>query len=260
MSKGNKVFLLCAIPLTFVLVMFFWHKRYPDHADLLLRCLTPIGTISAVAFALYGDFLRGWFYPVQIEIQVLSDEERNQHADWGERDGRKNRRCYCHHLRVKNLTPQKTIINGRVWLKSISIIDDSRSRIEPINYAVPRLMTWAPSEYDGEKRTFLKDQTFDIGKTWDENEGFEFQIHEKQGLAQGLLHELKSKFLPGTTIECVFFVTAENYHEEKEFHFRILVRNTVLLPGKGVETSKVVSVDQTTAKNSARINDRDMLA
>lgn len=212
------LFLVCVV--VFVEVMYSWNKCDPQSNELFLKFLTPIGLITTVAFALYGDFLRGWFYPVEIRIEVLKEGETNQHIDKiYQADELVN--LYCHHLRVRNLTPKKTISNCRVWLKRISIVDASKPNEEDdeIIFAVPRLMEWAPSEYSPDKRTFITDQIFDLGKT--NKYGFELTIYREQKAAISTLSEQREKFKQGATIKCVIFVTADNYHEQKEYSFQI---------------------------------------
>jgi hypothetical protein len=223
----------------------------------LTKVLTPVGLVTAVAFAVYGEPLKAWFNPIELRIEVLSSDERNQHLD-SVQPSTDVRRVYCHHLKVRNLTPHTTLINCRVWLKRIFILDESRPTKpeESVVFGVPRLMEWAPSEYSPDKRTFANSEIFDLGQTWQNTlqpgdsrgglNGFTFTIHRDQAAAIELLKKYQDRFGAGGTLECVLFATADNYHAQKEFRFRIEVKPIKTFPGRNpeVEASEITAVEK----------------
>ncbi len=211
--KLKRVFTVLVVVFLFFGVMLIWDHEWPKYAEFFLRCVTPLGTITAVLLALYGDFLRGWFYPVEIKIIVPPDEETNDYLD---EIPETHRKVYCHHLRVKNSTPKKPIENCRIWLKTIEIKKEDKWNRIP--FTVPRLMEWAPSEYERNKRTFSTDQVFDLGKIYQDNAEFLLTIDRTQEAAKNRLKDMSPA---GTTLKCVFFATADNYLKEDPFTFEI---------------------------------------
>jgi hypothetical protein len=200
----------------------------PASADFLVKCALSIGTLSAVLFALFGDYLRETLDPIQVRIEA--PKESNTVID----------RClinnvptdvYVHHLVVRNLTPHKPIINCRVWLKKIFVQQVNNEWSDEAKFAVPRLMEWAPSEYSRDKRTFSKQQVFDLGRTLANNGGFIAAYDRDQGGA------VARQFAVGKKLKFVFFVTADNYQKEKEFCFEIEVPQSV--PGALVTPARV---------------------
>jgi len=128
--------------------------------------------------------------------------------------------CYCHHLRVRNLSTHAPIKNCRVWLKKVEVERDGQWKEENMDlrgqwgenrFAVPRLMEWAPSEYSRVKRTFYTEQVFDFGQTLSLNTGFLVTIWRKQG------GNFNALFPAGTKARFYFYATADNYVEEKVF-------------------------------------------
>ncbi len=220
--KSSRLFIAGIIAVVYFAVMF-WLRPYlgDKNGEYFLKCLTPFGVITAVIFTLYKEYWTEWFYPVKLKIEILPEGETNKDTDWPTVDGRK-RQAYCHHLRVTNLT-HKTIVNCRVCLKRVALVDESRSRTEEIIFAAPSWMEWAPSESVRDKRTFVKEQILDLGQTWDESEGFTFTIDRDQ---QSAINRMKGKFKPGATVKCFLYATADNYHEEQVFGFKIIVGDT----------------------------------
>src|SRR5471032_155185 len=52
-----------------------------------------------------------------------------------------------HHLRVVNDTPHRPLVNCRVWLERIQDEKSPDEFVEPVRFAVPRLMNFAPADY-----------------------------------------------------------------------------------------------------------------
>lgn len=206
---------LIAAGAVFIIGVFQVYGYDPATADFLVKCALSIGTLSAVLFALFGGYLRETLDPIRVRIEV-PQKEANNDFDENPNEGR----VYCHHLRVLNQTPYKPIKNSRVWLKSISPKKlNGEWDDEIMRFAVPRLMEWAPSEWDKDNRTFSIRQVFDLGKTFANDGGFLITIDGRQGAAKARL----KKFPVGTTHKCVFYVTADNYQKEEEFSFAITV-------------------------------------
>jgi hypothetical protein len=181
-------------------------------ADFVVKVALSLGTLSAVVCALFGEWLREWSDPIRIKITKPLTENNN--ADKRPTDQKYE---YCHHLVVQNCTPQKPITDCQIWLKRIFFKPEGDEWKE-IPFAVPRLMQWAPSEYSPEKRTFGHQQTFDLGVTVQNNEGFKLTI--KQG---GMFI---SVFKVGEKVRLVFVVTANNYSGDDEFPVEVDIHKT----------------------------------
>jgi hypothetical protein len=243
MSTIKKLIFLVVGIVFFIGCMFWWWDNQAKPAAFFVSCLTTVGVVSAVALALYGDFLREVFYPVRIKIEPVPERDSNQFIDT-EKINDKERRIYCHHLRVRNLTKGTLAKNCRVWLKRITAIDEFGSEIGPPLFAVPRLMEWAPSEWSRSERTFSTSQLFDLGKTLDDNEGFLLTIERDQGQALQCLNVTRETRKPGARLKCVIYVTADNYHQQEEFTFHIVVKSIRPSDTTSINASVVVAVSR----------------
>jgi hypothetical protein len=203
----------------------------PATADFLVKCALSIGTLSAVLFALFGDYLRETLDPIRVKIELPT--ESNTVIDKCLING-VPANAYFHHLLVRNLTPHKPIKNCRVWLKKIFVQQVNNEWSDEAKFAVPRLMEWAPSEYSRDKRTFSKQQVFDLGRSLQYNGGFIAAYDRDQGGA------VNRQFPVGSKLKFVFYVTADNYQKEEEFCFEIEVLQSVL--GTPVTPARVTPV------------------
>jgi hypothetical protein len=212
--------------------MVWWWREDPTTAEFVLKCVTPIGTVSAVIFALFGDYLREKIDPIRVSIEV--PDESNTVFD--RRDiGGKIFDVYFHHLQVRNMTPHRAIRNCRVWMKRVLVQNVTDEWKEEAKTAVPRLMEWAPSEYSKDKRTFTNQQVFDFGQTISQNVGFELTVYHEQG---GNFQQI---FQIGKKVRFFFFVTADNYQAEELFCFEVEVPQSV--PNQSVTPSKIRAVN-----------------
>jgi hypothetical protein len=206
---------------------------YPsDHgkADFILKCVLSLGTLIAILVALFGDFFRELADPIRVQIEVPG--ESNTAFDVAIVDD-EDVQVYCHHLCVRNRTPHRPIRDCRVWLKRISTQNED-GHWEETKFAVPRLMQWAPFEYSPDKRTFGTSQVFDLGITLGNDKGFKAAVTPAQGGA------FTTRFPAGKKVRFTFFVTADNYHKERDFSFEV----DVPISGKGalVKPSTVTAV------------------
>src|SRR5258708_17498773 len=146
MNRKLLWILIGAFLLFFVTALcLYWFFNLTAEADFLIRFVLSLGTISAVLFALYGDYLRAHLDPIELTMRV--PEQSNTFLDFRELEGGREIRVYCHHIRVKNLTSHKPVENCRVWLKRVLVLEPNDKWSEPMKFAVPRLMVWAPFEY-----------------------------------------------------------------------------------------------------------------
>ena len=214
------------VAILYVAAILTWWFDHPV-GDFILRCLTPLSIFGAVIAALFVDYLREKIFP--IEIKIVIPDESNTVIDENSLG-----RVYVHHLFVKNLTPHRAIINCRVWLKRIEVQQIDNAWMEEQKFAVPHLMEWAPSEYLHDKRTFIKQQVFDLGRTR-ENNG-EFLLAFKRDLGGAV----PRAFPTGKKLRFTFFVSADNYLDEKEFCFEVDVLPAV--QGYAATPAKVTAV------------------
>lgn len=185
-------------------------------ADFVVKVTLSIGTLSAVVCALFGDWLRELSDPIRVEIGVPAENNNILDDFRDERDGQVYK-AFCHHLEVINCTPQRPLENCRVWLKKISVEGLDGMWENKTKFAVPRLMEWSPSEYSRDKRTFSKNQVFDLGMTLSSNRGLRLTIERDQG------GNFNRYFSVGQKIKLVFVVTADNYTRSEEFSFEIVI-------------------------------------
>ena len=230
MKHKAVIAVLVLVLLCFLLtVVRYVYPSDPGEADFILRCVLTLGTLAAVLVALFGDFLREWVDPIQVRIEV--PEESNTAFDFRTVDD-EDVQVYCHHLCVKNETPHKPIKECRVWLKGIATPSEDGHWNGP-KFAVPRRMQWAPFEYSPDKRTFGTSQIFDFGMAFGNDKGFKVSVAPAQGAFTAL-------FPAGKKVRFTFFVTADNYHKEKDFSFEVDVPITA--KGACVSPSKVTAV------------------
>jgi hypothetical protein len=241
-NRDMKHRTVIAVVVVFLLLFFFADVHYvypsdPGEADFILRCVLALGTLSAVLVALFGDCLREWVDPVQVRIEV--PEDSNTAFDFVTVDD-EDVQVYCHHLCVINETPHKPIKECRVWLKRISTPSDD-GRWKGPKFAVPRRMQWAPFEYSPDKRTFGTAQVFDFGMTFGNEKGFKISVAPEQG------GTFTTRFPAGKKARFTFYVTADNYHQEREFSFEV----DVPIGGKGAcvtpSTVRVIQGDNSSS-------------
>jgi len=209
------IFICCLIGISIL------HFYRPIEAEFFLKIVLACGTLAVVSFALYGDYLKSKWIPIDVKIE--HPESNNNIFD---RIILRNTEytAYCHHLCVRSKSKHKPLENCRVWLREIAVLGLDGNWVVESGFAVPRLMNWAPKEYSPDKRTFSTTQIFDVGMTLSNNGGFLLTINDTQG------GNFKKQFIANETIRCTFYVTADNYLSEKNFHFEI--KTTSLVEGK----------------------------
>jgi len=135
--------------------------------------------------------------------------------------------------------PSQSVVNCRVWLKKIYVRKEVLNNApiwEDKKFAVPRLMEWAPSEWERDKRTFCTEQVFDLG--WKVQGEGAFQIVVNRALQAT---SIQLNYPSGQTIKVCFFITADNYQSEKEFYFDIEIPKSLhgeVMPAKVTPSSK----------------------
>jgi hypothetical protein len=207
------VFILFLGCVSFAVYDFVKVGNSDPQTEFYLKCAVPLGTLLAVLVALFGDFFRGAWESVRLEIKKPARE--NNFADKRPADQKYE---YCHHLVVQNNTPQKPIEECQIWLKRL-LFKPTEENWKEIPFAVPRLMQWAPADYSPEKRTFGNQQTFDLGVTLRNDEGFKLTV--RQGGA------FRSVFKVGEKVGLIFIATANNYRADEEFYAEIDVYKAI---------------------------------
>jgi len=189
---------------------WFYSFGLHDDAKFILDVLTAFSVIVAILMALFGDALRQHFDPIRLSIGI--PEVTNNFLDNPVLKG-KPTAVYCHHLMVKNHSPHRVIESCRVWL--VAILDqDPNGEFGgkgKVQFAVPRLMEWAPKEYSKDKRSFSDSQVFDFGEFFPECGLFKLRILEEQG------GYFTPDCRPGNKRRYVFHVTADNYVRSDRF-------------------------------------------
>lgn len=160
------------------------------------------GFIVAIITAVCSNYLKEHVDPIRLVIEL--PEVTNNFLDANEKGD-----VLCHHLRVKNLTPYRAVKNCRVSLIGIQDETNKKEFDETYKFAVPRLMEWAPNEFQKEMRTFTHFQVFDFGATRMSDGVFDFTNYSKQGgTFDGDCEQGKSR-------RYVFRIEADNYLESK---------------------------------------------
>ena len=224
------LYLLLAVVVGFFIAAIGYYSSDPVKADFLLKCGSTIGTLSAIIVALFIDSWKAKAFP--LKLRITTAPVNNTVTDYFEGENGSIFAKYCHHLLVVNDTPHKTVVNCRVWLKSVSHFEHGKW-IEKEVIAVPRLMNWAPSEWSNEERTFSTSQVFDLGVTVGGNGGFVLSVNQKLG------GNFERIFQVSSTLKFILFLTADNYQGYKEFTVKVVI--PVMIEGETV-TKSIVSM------------------
>jgi hypothetical protein len=183
-------------------------------ATFTINSLVSVSTLTAVLVALYGDRIKERFNRIRLKMEEPAANnifDRKAFAEGAIKD------VYCHHLQIRVLTPDKTVKNCIIWLTRIFLQSElDKKWEEPVRFAVPRMMVWAPVEFSPDRRTFNDTQVFDLGKTIANNVGFEIGTWEGQG------GNFNRMIAPGRRAGLVFRVSAENIRD-KEFCVEVYV-------------------------------------
>ena len=198
----------------FLVVAIGYYPSDPAKADFYLKCCSTIGTLSAIIVALFIDLWKAKAFP--LKLRITTAPVNNTVTDISEGENGRAYAKYCHHLIVVNDTPHKTVKNCRVWLKSVSHLEQDKW-VEKEVIAVPRLMNWAPSEWSNEERTFCTSQVFDLGVTVGDNTGFVLSVNHKLG------GNFRRTFQVNSTLKLILYITADNYQGYEEFAVKIVI-------------------------------------
>jgi hypothetical protein len=159
--------------------VLFYILGFKSEAAFAIQTLGAISVVLAVATALYGNVIRDFVQPLELRVEV--PEVTNSGFDHWKYDGKTGRppkamfdvsdmvaidtpyTVYCVHLRVRDARGERVVKDCRVWLTRVLHVGESGTTTEPIRFAVPRLMVWAPSEFSPDVRSFGGQQVFDFG-------------------------------------------------------------------------------------------------
>jgi len=201
MKFGNNMALVVLIVLLIVVLIHHWD---PPQGDFLIDLIAAFSTLAAVLFALFGSFFRNRWHPIRLDLELPS-QNNNFMDEW---DGVS---VYCHHIQVRNLTPDRPVCNCQVWLTRLLDEGQDGQTEERVTFAVPRLMEWAPSEYSPDKRTFSSTQVFDFGVTAADSRGFILRKYGGQGgMFEGNCGQGKKR-------RYVFSFSADNFQSSDTF-------------------------------------------
>lgn len=227
--RRKAIWMISSVFVLYLVAGYVTWRWVPEkNADFFVRWVMTLGIFGAVLAALFGDYLRERIFPIDLQIEI--PPKGNAVFDLTNVGGQAVN-VYMHHLRVRNLTPHRPLKDCRVWLKSISVKSVSGDW-EPKNQSpVPRLMEWAPSEFSRDKRTFSTWQIFDFGLSLANNGGFLVKWDRDQG------GNVPRQFPVGTQLRFTFFLTADNYQDQKEFSFDVDVLHSIA--GQTVTPAKV---------------------
>jgi hypothetical protein len=155
---------------------------FRSEATFAVQALGSLSVLLAVLTALYGNLVREIVQPLEVRIETtqtlntsidLSPVPPELALANGAIIGGGPWRAYCHHLQVMELNRQRQVENCRVWLTRILVVQKNGDTQEPLKFAVPRLMPWAPAEFSPTIRSFAGSQVFDFGKYYPEFSCFE---------------------------------------------------------------------------------------
>jgi len=200
--KTKSTFLVFAFIVLLFAAIFdylYWDK---ENGKFFISVIASGGFIIAIITAICGDYLKEQLDPIYLIIEL--PEATNNFLDANEHG-----EVLCHHLRVENLTPHRAVKNCQVWLIGILDKTDQKEFSETYKFAVPRLMEWAPNEFQKEMRTFTHFQVFDFGMTRVSDGVFDFTNYSKQGGA------FNGDCEQGKVRQYVFRIEADNYLESK---------------------------------------------
>jgi hypothetical protein len=211
-----------------------WYALAPSS---LAQCLAAGGTIAAVVIALFKDKMVERVSPIWMEIDTDGSEDdfdntftpTGKEIDFDEcLKKQQSWKVRCHHLRVKitrrphRVLPHRAIINCRVWLAQVWDFDHAKAEND-LNawtrreFAVRRLMEWAPHEYSADKRTFACYDHLDFGMTFENDAGFRLSYCSQQA------GKFNRWCRQGQRQRFVFVITGDNYFAEQEFDIEVEV-------------------------------------
>lgn len=178
MNARRQLNFVLVLFLGFVAVCGVLHGLGFEGTGFAIEALGAIAVVFAVTTALYGDSLRDVTQPIELKIErpVVTNNFFEPKLR-----GAITEDVFCYHLRVRDTRSTRIVKNCRVWLvRIIDVMSDERPK-ENFSFAVPRLMSWAPSEFSPELRSFVGHQVFDLGVIYPRIGVFEIALNLKQG-------------------------------------------------------------------------------
>lgn len=154
-----------------------------DFAKFVVSLAGVVSVLFAVITALFGDTLRVLVNPLCLQIELpkvvneFPDDRYDPRPLYTQQSPRPVRKVFMHHLVLREKTGGRIVKDCRVWLTAVRDGDSQPMRA----FAVPRLMSWAPSEISPEKRSFGGSQVFDFGYHFVDQDFFEIARFSTQG-------------------------------------------------------------------------------
>ncbi len=201
---GAIIILVSSIATAWALHVYSVDPGRREDAKTFLTAVSSLSVIVAVTSALFSDRLKAWADPIRLSIETIEhpNNEDDTHKEYG--------KVRLFHLRVKNLTPHLALENCTVWLEHV--LDETSAELyeRRLQFAVPRLMHWAPSDVSEEiGRTFALEHVFDFGMLRRDNGHFLITLHKDQG---GYLRDdQRFECVSGHARRYCFKITADNY-------------------------------------------------
>lgn len=160
MKRRTKIYAVLSFTgLAIIVTIAVYVGGHEERAKFMLAALSSLTVLTAIVGALYGDRFKMWGDPIDLSLETIAanNSRVDQHPQFGD--------VYLHHIRVRNATPHRAVINCRVWLEHVED-EIAAGKFEAMEkFAVPRLMQWAPAEFGPEVRSFSDEQVFDLGFT-----------------------------------------------------------------------------------------------
>lgn len=222
MNKNFQLRLILIVYLASLLAcVVFYLVGSREEAKFVVDVASGAAVVFTVITALFGDSLQDLIRPIKLTMEV--PEVKNSLFDLTGKYGVPIK-CYCHHLRVRNARSDRVVKNSRVWLTQILKVNANNQTEDLFLFTVPRLMPWAPLEFDPESRSFCDSQIFDFGLFLPHEGRFEVSVHGKQG------GNFLSGFMYPDAQRYVFRIEADGLvtNEEHEVEVRIVVCQATL--------------------------------
>lgn len=147
--------------------------------NLAINAIVAAGTVGAVIFALFGDWIKNRFIRAKLSAEVI--DPKGELTTWS--DGR---RVIYYHLRIMNSRPSILVQKCRVLLREI-YKKNADNTFTKLQLAVPPTLQWSPAESSPQAINFIADQVLDFGFLTEGSDSFSPSISPRWNNFKGYL-------------------------------------------------------------------------
>jgi hypothetical protein len=132
--------------------------------SVIIQALIAIGTIAVAVVAIWGDWFRSKFDPLELTIvkPTRMGDPTTFSPPMGSPAGTPSTRVMFYHLTVVNRRRWTAAENCRVMLVGL-LRRDASLIFQPVPMPVPQQFVWAPAEITPPSITITREQVLDLG-------------------------------------------------------------------------------------------------